>query len=99
MCACSYCGLNVPNTTAPATDDDRGWSEIAARHAPDCEWVLTRAHRRIEGPAPGADSGARDRSIRLSSPIGNAPVRAKDAATAPVRQSDNPKDWDWKDDE
>ena len=47
---CLYCGATIPGCTdcpnAPPEDDDTAWAELAAQHREDCEWVLTRAHRR-----------------------------------------------------
>lgn len=48
MVECAYCGRDVPGAeddSVPAVDDDAAWAEIAAHHAADCEWALTRAHR------------------------------------------------------
>jgi hypothetical protein len=45
---CAYCGVDLPDSDAaevPAVDDDAEWAELAAQHAPDCEWIATRAHR------------------------------------------------------
>lgn len=53
---CIYCGSTVeqrdypnadgyygnPARHVPARDED--WQTEAAQHAPDCEWVRTRAH-------------------------------------------------------
>jgi hypothetical protein len=52
---CAYCGDEIEGDvddqgvcTDPvqAVDDDEAWQEIARHHAEDCDWVLTRAHRR-----------------------------------------------------
>jgi hypothetical protein len=41
---CLYCHAEVePSESIPALDDDQGWTQLAAQHAPDCEWVRTRA--------------------------------------------------------
>jgi hypothetical protein len=45
---CADCGIDVPGCgecPAPPAGDDGAWAEIEARHAPDCEWARTRAHR------------------------------------------------------
>lgn len=46
---CAYCGHECEQGDVPAASDDAAWQELAKDHAPDCEWVLTRAHRRTEG--------------------------------------------------
>lgn len=43
---CAYCARDVHETAIPALGDSGGWAELASEHAADCEWVLTRAHRR-----------------------------------------------------
>lgn len=46
---CLYCGQMVKledSGEVPAQSDDEAWERIAANHAPDCEWVTSRAHRR-----------------------------------------------------
>ena len=48
MVECAYCSRDVATDVdeAPhAVDDDAAWAEFAAEHAPDCEWIRTRAHR------------------------------------------------------
>ena len=46
---CICCNAEVPGCedcpNAPPVDDDDAWDELAADHAVDCEWILTRAHR------------------------------------------------------
>ena len=46
---CLYCGALVPledeNVLPPETDDEVAWTALSAVHAPDCEWITTRAHR------------------------------------------------------
>jgi hypothetical protein len=46
---CLHCGREMtgpdPDFT-PKLDDEAGWTAESARHAPDCEWVRTRAFRR-----------------------------------------------------
>jgi hypothetical protein len=42
---CLYCNADAPNEAPPALDDDRAWQRLAADHAPDCEWIMSRAHR------------------------------------------------------
>ncbi len=45
--ACIYCGHDVTDTSLiPPADDNEAWEELAEEHADDCEWVMTRAHRR-----------------------------------------------------
>lgn len=55
---CAYCGRDVPGSAGgrdvpgsgdeqvPALADDGEWSDLAAHHSADCEWIATRAHRR-----------------------------------------------------
>jgi hypothetical protein len=46
---CAYCGTEIVGADmgrVPELDDDEAWERIAAEHAPDCEWIATRAHRR-----------------------------------------------------
>jgi hypothetical protein len=43
---CAYCGADVLCEEPPPEDDEAAWARIAQEHDPDCEWVLTRAHRR-----------------------------------------------------
>jgi hypothetical protein len=50
---CAYCARDVADHThepPPAVDDDEAWTTLAAEHAPDCEWITTRAHRVFEAP-------------------------------------------------
>jgi len=45
---CPWCGqfnLIQPMGPVPDVDDNYMWEEIIYDHKPDCEWVLTRAHR------------------------------------------------------
>jgi len=42
---CIYCGASVPSCSVPSVDDEDAWTELAAEHADDCEWIRTRAHR------------------------------------------------------
>lgn len=44
---CAYCGATIKQRdNLPAfVDDDDAWRQRAKHHAPDCEWILTRAHR------------------------------------------------------
>lgn len=46
---CLYCGVMVramsEEERPPAINDDSAWEALAADHAPDCDWVRTRAHR------------------------------------------------------
>ena len=49
MTECAYCGREMPaepeEARPPAVSDEVAWRELAAAHAPGCEWVETRAHR------------------------------------------------------
>ncbi len=45
---CVYCGCEIDITEAPPADDDRMWRAAAREHAPNCEWIATRAHTRDE---------------------------------------------------
>jgi hypothetical protein len=47
---CVYCGTIVPEVDVPEVDDEEAWEGLACFHAPGCEWVLTRAHRREFDP-------------------------------------------------
>jgi hypothetical protein len=51
---CAYCGYEIEGEVdyqgvsqepVPPVRDDEAWQAIAEKHAEDCEWVLTRAHR------------------------------------------------------
>lgn len=43
---CAYCNRTVSDgDLVPAVDDDEEWTRLATDHAPDCEWIVTRAHR------------------------------------------------------
>lgn len=46
---CVYCGRYVENpredAPAPRIADDAEWTRLGKQHAPDCEWIVTRAHR------------------------------------------------------
>jgi len=42
---CAYCGHDTDIASVPAVDDDAAWAVVAKQHKPDCEWVMTRAHR------------------------------------------------------
>lgn len=44
---CAYCGAIVLNAGeyVPPVDDDKAWDDLEGQHEPDCEWVITRAHR------------------------------------------------------
>jgi hypothetical protein len=42
---CIYCYNLTTEGDAPTVDDDEMWDAIAPEHDPDCEWVVTRAHR------------------------------------------------------
>lgn len=41
---CVYCGHVVPELLDTRTMDEDDWTAEAAHHAPDCEWIATRAH-------------------------------------------------------
>jgi hypothetical protein len=43
---CIYCWALGTTQAVPDVDDDDSWDELAKEHGDDCEWVLTRAHRR-----------------------------------------------------
>ena len=50
---CLYCGDkrgigNIYPGNIPGPDATEWWTEEADYHAPDCEWLLTRAHRSDE---------------------------------------------------
>ena len=48
---CIYCDRPVKTLEeVPQVDDDQAWHAISLRHKIDCEWVLTRAHRRPQPP-------------------------------------------------
>ena len=43
---CIYCyNIVSEDGEVPAVDDDEMWDAIAPEHDPECEWVVTRAHR------------------------------------------------------
>lgn len=45
---CAYCGGDIPlgvSEDVPDASDDDAWSELAEHHYPECEWIVTRAHR------------------------------------------------------
>ncbi len=44
---CIYCGQMVCCDSVPAPDDDASWLAEAEHHDEDCEWIITRAHRRL----------------------------------------------------
>lgn len=47
---CAYCGMEhtqEDEKIVPAIDNDEEWARLAKQHAPDCEWIRTRAHRVI----------------------------------------------------
>lgn len=48
---CIYCEYAVRPDIAeivPEVDDDEAWDEMSVFHSAKCEWVLTRAHRRMD---------------------------------------------------
>lgn len=50
---CEYCDSDeITTVKVPAVNDDKAWARIASEHNPDCEWVETRAHRRMGIYAP-----------------------------------------------
>ena len=58
MARCMYCECDLTDETIlPSIGDDPAWQALAREHAPDCEWILTRAHRiadaRLIAAAPG----------------------------------------------
>lgn len=46
-CACLYCGYGVSGSPEKVPDelDDDGWNTLAAQHAPNCEWITSKAHQ------------------------------------------------------
>jgi hypothetical protein len=61
---CAYCDCEIPEEdllTVPKASDDAEWERLAEQHAPGCEWIATRAHRRgsewiaTEDPAAESD--------------------------------------------
>lgn len=44
---CMYCLQIVTSGEVPDVYDDEAWERIAREHHPGCEWVNTRAHRRL----------------------------------------------------
>lgn len=45
---CAYCGRLIPIESAsvvPPPGDDEAWGVLSRDHAPECEWIQTRAHR------------------------------------------------------
>lgn len=42
---CAYCGFVVGEQSAPALRDTSAWQLLGHKHAFDCEWIATRAHR------------------------------------------------------
>ena len=46
---CVYCGRDVEtareDAPAPSIADDAEWTRLGEQHSPDCEWIVTRAHR------------------------------------------------------
>jgi hypothetical protein len=45
---CIYCYNLTTEGDVPAVDDSEMWDLIAQEHDPECEWVVTRAHRMPE---------------------------------------------------
>jgi hypothetical protein len=52
---CAYCNHEIEvadgdcaNGNVPAVSDDASWEALAKEHGKDCEWVVTRAHRKFE---------------------------------------------------
>ena len=46
---CLYCGrdIEIPESVPDPHDHD-AWTQLATKHATDCEWIVTRAHQRDE---------------------------------------------------
>lgn len=44
---CVYCNHEMPDEGdyVPDVNDDEEWERLATFHGPDCEWIITRAHR------------------------------------------------------
>lgn len=43
---CIYCRADVEvRSDVPAIGDHISWAALAESHKPNCEWILTRAHR------------------------------------------------------
>ena len=46
---CAYCNHDVPymdeSQQVPDVTDDEAWEDLAKYHDPECEWIVTRAHR------------------------------------------------------
>ena len=52
---CLYCDMSIsplfsfgeipPDDYVPPADDADEWENIGQWHEPDCEWIVTRAHR------------------------------------------------------
>ena len=54
---CIYCLTEVPaRGDPPRVGDDEAWKQLAREHAPDCEWIETRAHRVFKGNPGGQRS-------------------------------------------
>lgn len=48
---CIYCSAMIQDPgedQPPAVTDAGAWAALAQQHAPDCEWIITRAHRLTE---------------------------------------------------
>ena len=41
---CAYCYNLVTTLEVPSGADDEMWELLAEEHAPECEWIATRAH-------------------------------------------------------
>jgi hypothetical protein len=53
---CAYCNREVKEQAkVPAKDDAAAWDKLAKEHAPDCEWIITRAHRTDPATWPRED--------------------------------------------
>jgi hypothetical protein len=48
---CAYCGAEVPACEVPEVGDDIAWTAQGEHHATNCEWIATRAHRRVKPAA------------------------------------------------
>jgi hypothetical protein len=46
---CIYCDTVLPegmgNEPVPTATDNQVWARLAEYHQPDCEWIITKAHR------------------------------------------------------
>jgi hypothetical protein len=43
---CTYCGATDCTDSVPDVTDDAAWAALASEHNYNCEWIITRAHRK-----------------------------------------------------